>query len=60
MTFCGKCGAKNPDDADFCFRCGGRLLHEEASDAPKATVTSETPKVEVRRETPTNRNESVS
>ena len=29
MTFCGKCGAKNPDDADFCFRCGSKLTHEE-------------------------------
>ena len=28
MTFCGRCGEKNPDDARFCWKCGAMLLHE--------------------------------
>ena len=49
MTFCGKCGAKNPDDADYCFRCGGPLFKGEdaASGAPV-----EVPKEEPVREEP--------
>ena len=28
MTFCGRCGEKNPDDSRFCWKCGAMLLHE--------------------------------
>ena len=26
MTFCGKCGSKNPDDSRFCWQCGAKLF----------------------------------
>ena len=35
MTFCGKCGAKNPDDSAFCFKCGAELIREEPLPVPE-------------------------
>ncbi len=25
MTFCGKCGSKNPDTSEFCWSCGAKI-----------------------------------
>ncbi|WP_405076781.1 zinc-ribbon domain-containing protein, partial [Ligilactobacillus salivarius] len=27
--FCTKCGAKNPEDATFCYKCGNTLYVEK-------------------------------
>ena len=41
MSFCGKCGAKNPDEATFCEACGAPLdkmvkaAPEQTKPAPK-------------------------
>ncbi|MFQ6076825.1 MAG: zinc ribbon domain-containing protein [Candidatus Bathyarchaeia archaeon] len=34
MTYCAKCGAENPEEAEYCFKCGTRL-------APRARPTEE-------------------
>ena len=51
MTFCGKCGAKNPDDSAFCFKCGAALVKGESTplvDEPvhPQPVVDNTPKSE--------------
>ena len=40
MTFCSKCGAKNPDDGMFCYKCGAELVREAA--VPEAEPVAET------------------
>ena len=30
MSFCGKCGCKNPDSNKFCSQCGAQLMHSES------------------------------
>ena len=42
MIVCPKCGTQNPEDANFCSRCGGRLVLRDLSEttvtyAPTAT-----------------------
>jgi hypothetical protein len=32
MISCGKCGFSNLEDANFCSRCGSRLVERDASD----------------------------
>ncbi len=29
-VFCSQCGAKNPEEANFCFRCGSRIYRDDA------------------------------
>ena len=36
MIVCPKCGTQNPEDANFCSRCGGRLVLRDLSET---TVT---------------------
>ena len=56
MTYCGKCGAENPDGNGFCYRCGARLegspyrsasdvreIKVERPEPPKATRLEEVP-----------------
>ena len=31
MTYCSKCGHQNPDDAEFCSKCGGGLHTPKAA-----------------------------
>ncbi len=38
--FCGKCGAKNPDDAVVCGQCGAQI---GTAKAPPARVTPPAP-----------------
>lgn len=26
MVYCAKCGTENPEDAEYCFKCGARLV----------------------------------
>ena len=47
MTFCGKCGTKNPDDGMFCFKCGAPLYSE---DAAADTESRQSREEEIRRE----------
>lgn len=42
MTYCGKCGTKNPDDCIYCFKCGA-VLHHEGVEAPAPEVRSNAP-----------------
>ncbi|MGC8926282.1 MAG: zinc-ribbon domain-containing protein, partial [Calditerrivibrio sp.] len=37
--YCNKCGAKNPDDSQFCVSCGADLRHVTPSKAKPATDT---------------------
>ena len=39
MTFCSKCGAKNPDDGMFCYKCGAELVREEAVESEPVAET---------------------
>lgn len=32
MSTCHKCGTENPEDANFCSRCGTRMVHYDAGD----------------------------
>lgn len=46
MVFCGKCGTKNPDDYDYCLRCGARInpsvpTEPEPAPEPRANHTDE-------------------
>jgi ribosomal protein L40E len=34
--FCGKCGAKNPDDANYCHNCGLLLYKDKQPRAEKS------------------------
>lgn len=38
MTFCGKCGARNPDDSRFCWQCGAKLLVTQIAEEPAPVV----------------------
>ena len=41
--FCHKCGNKSPDDAEFCQKCGAKLIVDGASPQTRSTPTP-TPK----------------
>lgn len=56
MTYCGKCGAENPDGNGFCYKCGARLegspyrsvsdvreIKVERPEPPKAARLEEVP-----------------
>ncbi len=32
MTFCGKCGSKNPDVSEFCWNCGAKISRPGVSE----------------------------
>ena len=37
--FCTKCGAKNPEDAKFCYKCGNEMKtikQEKETERPKS------------------------
>ena len=36
--FCTKCGAKNPEDATFCYKCGNELENNVSVDNPKLST----------------------
>lgn len=36
--FCTKCGAKNPEDATFCYKCGSELYNNVNADSPKLST----------------------
>jgi uncharacterized RDD family membrane protein YckC len=38
--YCSKCGTQNPDDADFCTKCGNNLKPAPQPLTEKATVSS--------------------
>jgi hypothetical protein len=40
--FCTKCGSQNPDDADFCFKCGKPLIKAEEQDVSQGSTKVET------------------
>ena len=46
MTFCGKCGAKNPDDSAFCFKCGAELVTYSAPEEVPAEAVEPHPEVD--------------
>lgn len=58
MTYCGKCGAENPDGNGFCYRCGARLEgspYRSASDVREIKVERpEPPKAARLEEVPDN------
>lgn len=37
--FCHRCGTQNPDDAEFCIKCGAKLITEDSQQAVPAPVT---------------------
>lgn len=41
MTFCGKCGTRNPDDNKYCEKCGARLNTrlEQQSEEPGPAIS---------------------
>ena len=41
MTFCGKCGARNPDDSRFCWQCGAKLLVTQIAEEPEPVKAEE-------------------
>ena len=58
MTYCGKCGAENPDGNGFCYKCGARLEgspYRSASDVREIKVERpEPPKAARLEEVPDN------
>ena len=58
MTYCGKCGAENPDGNSFCYKCGARLEgspYRSASDVREIKVERpEPPKAARLEEVPDN------
>ncbi len=38
--FCSKCGAQNPDNADFCFKCGNSLTPVQPINVVKAPLST--------------------
>ena len=42
MSFCGKCGAKNDDDAKFCCKCGAALNNVSVTKPESQAVSNNT------------------
>ena len=38
--FCTKCGAKNPEDAKFCFKCGNEIYVEKTKPIVDGTTVT--------------------
>lgn len=36
--FCGKCGAQNPDNAEFCANCGAKMYNPNNATAEKTNI----------------------
>ena len=53
--FCTKCGAKNPEDAKFCYKCGNDIykiiekLSDNSPESPSVDFSSDNKKVNVRK-----------
>ena len=51
--FCTKCGAKNPEDAKFCYKCGNEIyktiekLSDNSPESPSVDFSSDNKKVEL-------------
>ena len=51
--FCTKCGAKNPEDATFCYKCGSEMygtsdnLSDNSPKSPSVDFISDNKKVNV-------------
>jgi WD40 repeat protein len=41
--FCNYCGSPNPDDADYCSKCGRKTIRLDETQQDKVTTTSPTP-----------------
>ncbi len=33
VALCGNCGAENPEESQYCSKCGTKLSHEDATEA---------------------------
>jgi hypothetical protein len=47
LSECGRCGAPNPEDADFCQRCGAFLAAYRAPSGATETTSTETPSPQI-------------
>ena len=45
--FCVRCGARNPDDADFCHKCGSSLYREEVKEDCLSAKNTDSPVIGV-------------
>ncbi len=58
MSYCGKCGKKNPDGAKFCYACGAPLMAEPVSEPVSEPVKNPLPPSQ-REEQPVSHEDSV-